>query len=214
MRRSLGVWTCVLATVIACGGATASIGGSGSGGDGGSAGDGGSSSGDSGGKPALADLQSCTAPGQCVLDAPGCCGLNCQPDSQLIGVRRGTEQEVVAATCDQAGPVACPGCARKIDAATQAFCRGGACGVVDLRTDAISACTTNDDCILRYATCCQPCNGGSIDQIVAIDRAGEGELTLQLCVGNESCDKCLPSFPGTMHAQCNTASGHCEVVGS
>ncbi|HEY8075729.1 MAG TPA: hypothetical protein VIF62_16500 [Labilithrix sp.] len=206
MRRVL-----VLLLVAACGGATASV--SGAGVDGGGGDDAGSS-GDAASKPRLADLETCDTPGQCEIDAPGCCGLNCQAQDQLIAVRRGTEQQVVAASCDQSGPVACPGCLARIDPSIQPFCRGGKCAVVDLRTDTISACKTTADCELRYASCCQPCNGGPIDQIVAIATSGEGELALQLCVGNESCDKCLPSFSGSMHAECNTSSGHCEVVGN
>jgi hypothetical protein len=204
----------------ACGGATATTvpggdGGSSSGGSssGASSSSGSSSGGGDSGKPRLEDLETCPGPGQCILDAAGCCGLNCQPDSALIAVRRGTAEQVVAATCNDPGTVGCPKCLRQIDSSIQAFCRAGTCSVVDVRTDPISSCASDGDCLLLYATCCQPCNGGPIAQIVAIDQAGAGELTLQLCTGTETCDRCLPSFPGQLHAQCNLATGHCEVAG-
>ncbi len=203
MRRVI-----VLLFVAACGGATATMPSDG-GADGGD--EAGSSSGDASRPLRLEDLQTCAAPGECVIDAPGCCGFNCQPDGQLIAVHSGTEQQVIAATCNASTPVACPGCQRQLDPQIQPFCRAGKCSVVDLRTDAISSCMTDDDCELRYATCCQPCNGGVVSQIVAIAKSGEGELTLQLCTGSETCAKCLPSFPGTTYAHCNTSNHHCQV---
>lgn len=215
MRKALSFFVWGIGLVVACGGATSTVGGGG-GQDGGSSGSSGSSSGsDSGSKPKLEDLQTCSKAGQCVLDAAGCCGLNCQPDSELIAVRSGTQQDVILATCTDGDPghVMCPQCARQIEGAKQAFCRDGKCQVVDIPTDTISTCASNDDCILRYAECCQPCNGGSVNQVVAISKSGEGELTIQLCTGSEACDKCLPSFPGTMHAICNQSTGHCEVAG-
>jgi hypothetical protein len=118
----------------------------------------------------------------------------------------------VAATCDQTGPVACPACASRLDPNVQAFCTSGKCQITDVRTDAISKCSTSDDCILRYATCCQPCNGGSPEEVVAVNRAGEGALAIQLCSGSEACDKCLPSFGEGIKAACNASTGHCEVV--
>jgi hypothetical protein len=130
----------------------------------------------------------------------------------LIGVRRGTESDVIKATCDEGGgPHACPGCARQLDPWEQAFCRTGKCQAIDVRTDTISSCTSNADCVLRYAQCCQPCNGGAIRDVVAVAKTGVGELEINICTGSESCDKCLPSFPQGMSASCNKTTGHCEV---
>lgn len=196
--------------VVACGGATESNLFNGS--DGGS-GDGGSSgNADGGSRPTLASLQTCERPGTCELGATGCCGLNCQPATQLIGIRRGEAQNVIAATCDQAGPVACPACASKPDPNVQAFCESGKCTVVDLRTDELSSCSNADECVLRYASCCQSCEGGSVDQIVAVREGREDDLASQLCTGTERCDRCLPVFPPNVRATCNPTTRHCQVV--
>jgi hypothetical protein len=197
--------------VVACGGAKATNLDDTSDGGGGST-DGGAA--DAGPKPRFEDLVTCQKPGECVLDAKGCCGLSCQPDDQLVAVRRGEEQNVIAATCDQTGPVPCPKCARQIAGNIQAFCVSGKCGVVDLRKDAISSCSKDDECVLRYGTCCQSCSGGSIEQIVSIKKGNESQLETQICSGKESCDKCLPVFPPGVRARCDQATGHCYVQGT
>ena len=110
----------------------------------------------------------------------------------------------------QVGVGACPGCARQVNGNVQAFCVTGKCAVVDVRTDAISTCTKDEDCVLRYATCCQSCAGGTIDSVVSIRGDRAADLTAQLCEGTESCDKCLPTFPPSTRSKCN-AKGHCEV---
>jgi hypothetical protein len=207
------VWLFLLggafALAVACGGATKTSIGAGDGGVASSSGSDASS--DAADNPTLDAFETCSKPGTCVLDAPGCCGLGCQSDSELIAVQRGAAPNVIRATCNENPPAPCPGCERLIDVNINAFCRAGKCAVVDLRTDVVSACTTDDQCILFYATCCQPCNGGSIRDIVALARGQEGELTLNLCDGTQTCDKCLPSFPLAMRATCNQTTGHCEV---
>jgi hypothetical protein len=196
---------------VACGGATESNLFAGS--DGGTGGDGGSSGGADGGpRPTLASLQTCSRPGTCELGATGCCGINCQPATQLIGIRRGEGQNVIAATCDQTGPVPCPACATQLDPNVQAFCESGKCTVVDLRTDDLSSCSNADDCVLRYATCCQSCEGGGVDQIVSIRKGREDDLEAQVCAGTERCDRCLPVFPPNVRATCNPTTRHCQVV--
>lgn len=209
MKRTLSCLVGALAIVVACGGAKATSLDDMDGGvsDGGAA----DAANDGAPRPRFEDLVTCSAPGQCVLGAKGCCGLGCQPDDQLVAFRRGEDQDVIAATCDQTGPVACPKCARQLPGYLQAFCTAGTCAVTDLRKDAISACTRDEDCVLRYGTCCQPCDGGSIESLVAIRSGAEGELERQICAGTEACDKCLPAFPDGARARCNPTSKHCEI---
>lgn len=215
MRASFACVAFVAFVVVACGGSKAEenlFGSSGGPGGDGGAGDGGTGGRTDGGpRPTLESLETCSAPGTCELGGTGCCGLTCQPDSQLVAIRRGEAQDLVAATCNQTGPVACPNCARQMDPNVQAFCVSGKCSVVDLRMDSISACTNQQDCVLRYASCCQPCNGGAVSAIVSILAGQESTLSAQLCSGTEKCDQCLPVFPSNVSARCNPTTRHCEV---
>lgn len=211
MRALVASFFFVGVVVVACGGATESNLFVGS--DAGAGGDGSSGGADGSSKPTLESLQTCTRPGTCELGATGCCGINCQPATQLIGIRRGEAQNVITATCDRSQPIACPGCDAKRDPNIQAFCESGRCTVVDLRTDDLSSCSNADDCILRYASCCQSCEGGSVDEIVAIRKGREDDLSAQLCSGTERCDRCLPVFPPNVRASCNPTTRHCQVVG-
>lgn len=208
MRARVASFAVVSVVVVACGGATESNLLTGA--DGGAANDG-SAGGDGGPRPTLASLRTCSGPGTCELGAAGCCGITCQPTTELIGIRRGEAASVVAATCEQTQPVPCPACAAQIDPDVQAFCRGGTCTVVDLRTDDLSACSKEDDCVLRYPSCCQPCDGGSPSDLVSVRRGREDDLAAELCTGAERCDRCLPVFPPNARAVCNQATRHCEV---
>jgi hypothetical protein len=214
MRREakLGIAVAIVLLVIAaCGGSTQSglFDQSDSGTDGSSSGGDGSTSTD-GGKPDIASLTTCTKPGACELAAPGCCGINCQGASELIGIRRGESAALKAATCDTSKPAICPDCEARRDPNIQAFCESGKCVVVDIRTDDLSECS-GDDCVLRYAACCQSCTGGSLSEIISVRKGREEDLAEQLCTGTEACPKCLPVFPPTMRAVCNRQTRHCEV---
>lgn len=202
-----GVVALVAVVIAACGGATTSpllVGDDGGGGADASTTDGGS-------RPTVESLRTCTGVGTCELGAPGCCGINCQSASELVAIRRGESASLVAATCETPN-APCPGCAAQLDPNIQAFCTSGRCEVVDLRTAELSSCAGAGECVLRYASCCQPCDGGAIGEIVAIRGDREGDLALQLCSGAERCDRCLPAFPPNVRAVCNESTRHCAVV--
>jgi hypothetical protein len=196
---------------IACGGVTFQPG---NGSDGGSTGD---DSG-SGGKDidaAVASLQKCEGPGTCILSATGCCGLTCgySSVSQLVAIEWQKGDALRNATCDADGPVPCPGCAQAMDPNWQAFCRANECVGIDVRTDAISACTTDADCTLRYATCCQSCTATSGGPVVAVASTATLELQAQLCLPNSApCPHCMPQYPTNVKAVCDPSTHHCAVV--
>lgn len=90
----------------------------------------------------------------------------------------------------------------------QAFCREAKCGGIDVRTDAISLCTTDADCALRYANCCG-CGVG-YDELIALRKDKMTELEFQLCPSACAAD-CAGTIPADARATC-ASSGHCAVT--
>ncbi len=201
----------VLGVFAACGGATSSplLDSSDAGTDGSSTVSDGSATKDAD----ISSLTTCDDPGECELAGAGCCGVSCQSSSKLIAIRRGQAGALKNATCDTSQPVGCPDCEARPDPNFQAFCRSNKCVVVDIRKDDISECS-GDDCVLRYAACCQSCGGGAVGNVIAVREGREDDLEEQLCAGNEACEKCLPVFPPTLRAVCDRASRHCIVQGN
>jgi len=111
------------------------------------------------------------------------------------------------------GQSTCPACATQLDGNYQAVCENGTCAVLDIRTSKLAECSGPTDCVLRYASCCQPCAGGAVANVVSIRTGREADLAGLLCDGTEKCDKCLPTFPPGLSATCNTTTRHCQVSG-
>ena len=106
-------------------------------------------------------------------------------------------------------PAACPACATATNPSLQAFCVSGACSVVDVRTDAISACTTDDDCVARTAYCCDDCFG--TDPKIALRKDQVSEFEQQVC-GKTKCMQCKAPPPQTQKAICHPVRKHCVVA--
>jgi hypothetical protein len=197
----------VVALVAACGGSTAQDLGSG---DGGAPRDG--SAGDaSADAPSLDDLEKCEAAGTCILGEAGCCGVGCGTPTlaSFTPIHWDAQPTLRARTCS--APQPCPNCATQLEPNFEAFCRSSKCTAIDVRTDAISACTADMDCALRYSTCCEPCGAPDFG-LLAMRADALSEYRSQVCLPNAGgCPKCAVTYPPGAHAVCDGATNHCAV---
>lgn len=156
------------------------------------------------------DFASCSQPGTCALATNGCCGTCGTPKlADFTPINTARAAEFRAFTCTDPTPP-CPGCATMEDPNLQAFCRGGRCTGVDIRTDALSMCTTDDDCALRYEACCE-CGASGDHTIIAIRRDKLGAYSTERCPPMTGCPECAPTYPAEMRAACDPATKHCYV---
>jgi len=96
------------------------------------------------------DVSACSQPGTCALAGNGCCWTCGTPTlSDYTAINAARAAEFRAFTCADPAPT-CPGCVTMEDPNLRAFCRGGRCTGVDVRTDALSACAT---CLLYTSRC-------------------------------------------------------------
>jgi hypothetical protein len=235
MNRALllGLTVLGLAVVCSCGGKTevapgssqgggagaaGSVGGSGgnagSGGQAGHAGVGGSGGGTGG---ATGSWSYCAGPGWCLEQYNGCCppcGL--EKISDLSGVNRDPAQidAFRASQCSDPGPD-CPNCMTETDPNLMSFCVSAQCQMIDVRTDAISSCTSDGDCVMRYADCCESCGAPNGSLLIAINAMKAGEYSAQVCDpnGGGGCPPCVPTYPPDWSAFCG-GDGHCKVAQS
>ena len=180
-------------------GRSSSHGATDSGRDGGAVDSGGADGGvmDSGG--AIPRWQRCTVASDCVVVSVDCCGSCGQPSpGDMIGVNSGRISDYRGGRCDG---VACPACFMEPDPNLIATCDAGQCQAVDVRTDPVSACSTDSDCSLRTNTCC----ACSSSEPIAVS----GDFSALVCDGDEVCPECAPAFPG-WEAVCN--AGHCVTL--
>jgi len=163
----------------------------------------------------------CTVPTDCAIGGVSCCGVCDGPDvgqRDLIAYNRKFADQVAiscavplgapAPPSDQA-PIACAPCPMSPDGALKYFVPGcvfGRCNVIDLREDAVTACSSEGDCRVRRGNqCCEGC-GGSGDLIaVRVD----GSFEKLVCGGGAiSCPAC---DPGPINAKAFCEAGHCKV---
>lgn len=151
---------------------------------------------------------SCSAPGQCELGAPGCCGVGCGAPTiaSYVGIRRGQQAALRQATCSETNP-ACPDCASTENPNLQAFCKSGQCTVVDIRKEELSSCKNDEDCTLRPAQCC-PCGTVDVGQLVAIRKDKDAAYRAEVCDPAASCTSCRWEYNG---ARPKCSSNHCVV---
>ncbi|MBI5533273.1 MAG: hypothetical protein HY898_11190 [Deltaproteobacteria bacterium] len=233
----LGLATIVLAA--ACGGKTetgpaesagGSAGKAGSGGTAGTAGNGGSGgttpSGGSGGAAGIGGAAgsggstwaACKEPINCTLVSTDCCHTECFEASlsEFAALNSVHVQEFLDSKCTPPPP--CPGfyCPEpdhqtwvRTAAQFATTCTAGTCTAFDIRTSDLSACTTQNDCVLRWGTGCCPSCSASNNSLVAV--SSKAPLYETLC-GNVDVDCCpSPPFPANAVAMCGS-KGHCEVV--
>jgi hypothetical protein len=158
-----------------------------------------------------ADFSKCDGTTQCILATPGCCAA-CGPVTlaSFVAIDATQAGAFRSATCT--APMPCPNCASIPDPNFVAACRSGSCTAIDLRTDAISACTTDADCRLRWGGDCCEC-GAPLYDLISIASANEAQLDAILCAPATTCTRhCAPSpYPTDKKPVCNPTTLHCEV---
>jgi hypothetical protein len=158
------------------------------------------------------DFTRCSGPGTCVAVPRTCCGsCGAATPDDVIGVDTTRSSAYRTAVC---GPgTGCPACFRPVDPFLQAFCRAGHCEAVDLHKDAMTACTTDDDCQLRYEDCCESC-GAPMEGLIALRRDAVSTYRAEVCAPDAACPKCAVSYPAGARALCDGVTKHCAVGGT
>jgi hypothetical protein len=154
-----------------------------------------------------ADWAVCTDQGQCSVNPVGCCAVCGAPTlADVEGVRMGREDQHYAEVCPVPEP--CPRCPSFDVPELVPTCAAGQCKVVDLRMEAITACTTDAECRIRTTSCCE-CGGDP--RYVAVSTTTESDAYAALvCPTGTACPECVPVYPDTVVARC--VAGHCEAT--
>ena len=180
-----------------------------------------------GGSP---NYDACSAPTDCMITGTGCCGICDGPgidarsllaynkkyaaeSAEALNAAEQHNQQCAFAAEGAAPPgdIACEPCPPLADdtGSLKYFvpnCLQGQCVVEDIRTSAVSACKTHDDCFIRNGNgCCESCG---TKQSIAVSSSGGFN---QLVCGDlrPPCAACAIA-PSNETAMCG-ASGHCEV---
>jgi hypothetical protein len=156
----------------------------------------------------MPNFDACTVATDCTLIGGGCCGVCDSPNvsaHDFISVNKQMADKVMPC----GGGVACGACPPSDAQGTLKYfvpnCVQGQCVVEDLRTSAVTACKTPQDCRVRSGNgCCPSCNLG---QDIAVRTDGSFE---KLVCGNvlPPCAACLPQSDAV--AVCG-ADQHCQV---
>lgn len=183
--------SCLVAAMIisSCGGKSDTDGTGGSGGSGGDT------------------FSACTKNSDCIVVPASCCG-SCgaatRGDAAAINREQVSSWQTHACGNDMVG---CPACYMAPDRTLLATCRANTCTIVDLKTDAASACTQDSECRVRTHECCE-C-GGTISPQELVGISDETAYTSLVCDSGQSCAECAPLYPSEVTVQC--ASGHCTI---
>lgn len=82
------------------------------------------------------------------------------------------------------------------------------CTAIDVRTDELSACTSDTDCKLRWGSgCCEDCAAAGPEELTAV--GNKVDFASAIC-GNELPPCCAPApYPPNAEAVCK--ANHCAV---
>jgi hypothetical protein len=154
----------------------------------------------------------CKAATDCVLAAPGCCGVCDGPSISKHDFLAYNKLYVSKLQICENGNVACGACPNPEGETTRKYfipnCVNGECVVEDIRESDVTACTTSEECQLRNGTgCCEGCSAGG--DLVSV--RADGSLEKLVC-GEilPPCLACVPTIPSDARANCS--AGHCGVV--
>ncbi len=206
-------------TLAACGGATTSdIGSTGQAGQGqagqGQAGQGQAGQGQAGhaqggqGQAGAPSWAACQQPGECVVSPASCCGSCGAPTpGDMDGVNKSKLGDHSSDVCP--GVQGCPACFAETSQDLLGVCRASTCQAIEVSKDAISACDSDADCVLR-AGCCNCQGSPQKSAYAAVSKAGLAEYQANVCSSDGDCGCPAPSAP-KFKAVCG-ATKHCEVV--
>ncbi len=159
-----------------------------------------SSTGTTGSSQAADTNRACSVPSDCALVFDHCCG------DTNVAVNKDAAIEFEKSACPVSGP--CPNAGA--GAVHQAVCHSGTCTAIDLRSDPRTACTTDDDCILRCPDC-RSCIATAFN-VVALAKSGEAQYLADICPTGCSTCAAPPSPDASVRARCNLSTGHCKAV--
>jgi hypothetical protein len=164
------------------------------------------------GSPAWAK---CGAPGDCTLAANSCCGTCGVPGlADVDAIHKGQNSAHFSDVCKEPDPL-CPDCLSGINPDLLAVCALGLgqCTAVEVSKSPLSACKSDDDCLLRATKCCA-CGQISETSLVAISKAQEPSYLSELGCSLVDCGPCqTPPTPPPGHAAlCNLSTGHCAIA--
>lgn len=154
-----------------------------------------------------AQWKSCVAPSTCVLAHRTCCAPCTMPKAcGVVAIGAPFATALSEKSCGTATP-ACPACATPENPRLHAACRKGRCTTVDLAVDASTACSKDDECVVRAADCCGACGPGGT--FVALRKDAVADYVAEVC-GKTKCAQCKAP-PTPPKAVCDPQTKHCAV---
>ena len=156
------------------------------------------------------DTSACDAPGQCALMTTDCCGAPCDATaSDFSAVNVDRMHEFRQDSCDVVDGCDGLGCTTPTAPRFLATCRDEQCVVQDTADLPLSACSADEDCILRFGLgCCEPCSGEAA-QLTSVRADGLAELAALTCAPDDRCGGCFHDYPPGATAVC--VDGRCSV---
>jgi len=155
------------------------------------------------------DWAACSVPSDCVLENKGCCdpcGVPSLDDYDAIN-SDWTDEHSLAVCAD---PVPCPLCLTAPNPELLATCIEGRCTGVDIGAEDFSACTADDECVIRVPDCCECGADTSRDNLIAFRHDAWSTLLQLLCDPMVDCPMCEPIYPADAEPFCDE-DGHCAV---
>jgi hypothetical protein len=104
-------------------------------------------------------------------------------------------------------PTPCPTCPSGNNPNLVATCESAHCTGHDVSMMALSACTADSDCVIRYANCCS-CSGDP-SQVISVRADAESAVEQLFCDGGACPLDCAPRMDPNFAARCNATTGHC-----
>jgi hypothetical protein len=161
-----------------------------------------------------ANWTACGPADSCVLEPVSCCGPGCEPVPLSAFTAINSKSVLDYTNSHPICPCIYAPCQVVLPEQRNvpnyiATCDQGQCKAIDIRTSALTACTSDADCYLRSGTSC--CAGCGTDNLVAFSNKANVQTTL--CAGGPfSCPAiaCATPPPAGVSPFCNV-SGHCVV---
>jgi hypothetical protein len=166
-------------------------------------------SGDTAGEEPTSEWTACAVPSDCVFVSKGCCspcGIPSLDDYDVIN--RVYVEEHHTDVCPD--PIPCPNCATEPNPELVATCIDGRCTGMDIGTEDFSACTADDECVIRVPDCCECGADTSHSNLIAFRVDAWSTFMQIVCDPMVDCPMCEPIYPVDAEPFCDT-DGHCAV---
>jgi hypothetical protein len=152
----------------------------------------------------------CSGPGTCILRSTSCCACGTPTLADFVAVPSDQIAAYDKTHCNPAPP--CPPCMTQpqpfVLGAFQAICRSSQCIVVDMRTEPVSACDLDTDCVFRGSDCCECGSKG----FIALNKAQATQYMNEVCPPQGACPLCLPAPPSGVRPACDPTTKHGVAV--